>query len=108
MRKIRTSAVALLAAGALVLTATPAMAQSSVGGSSASSEVGDALGATDYERDIWGSSKDLDNVSPFGKAWYLFTLASAGVATAGIIHQNIPAIEAAAAHWGIKLDIPGH
>lgn len=108
MRKIRNSAVALLAAGALVLTATPAMAQSSVG-SSASSEVGTALDATEDERNIWGSSKDLDAVSPFGQAWYLYTLAATGVAVAGILHANIGNIEAAAAQWGIDLNIPtGH
>ncbi len=111
MRKIRNSAIALLAAGSLALTATPAMAQSTSGstGSSASSQVGNALGATEDERAIWGSAKDLDSVSPFGQTWYLYTLAATGVAVAGILHANIPAIEAAAAQWGIELNIPtGH
>ena len=111
MRKIRNSAVALLAAGALVLTATPAMAQSTPGstGSSASSQVGNALGATEDERAIWGSAKDLDSVSPFGQTWYFYTLAATGVAVAGILHANIGNIEAAAAQWGIDLNIPtGH
>lgn len=108
MRKIRNSAIALLAAGSLALTATPAMAQST-SGSSASSQVGNALGATEDERAIWGSAKDLDSVSPFGQTWYLYTLAATGVAVAGILHANIPAIEAAAAQWGIELNIPaGH
>ena len=110
MRKIRTSAVALLTAGALALTATPAMAQSSVSssGSSASSEIGSLLDATDEERALFGSSKDLASVSPFGQVWYLYTLAATGVAAFGLVHANIANIEAAAAQWGIQLDIPGH
>ncbi|AGT06713.1 putative secreted membrane protein [Corynebacterium glutamicum MB001] len=105
MRKLRTASVALLTAGALALTATPAMAQSTTG-SSASSQVGDALGASDYERDIWGSSKDFDDVTPFGSAWYGYTLAATAVAISGLVYANLPAIEQAAAQAGIKLEIP--
>lgn len=105
MRKIRTSAVALLTAGALALTATPAMAQSTTG-SSASSQVGDALDANEYERNIWGSSKDFDEVTPFGSAWYGYTLAATAVAVSGLVYANLPAIEQAAAQAGIKLEIP--
>ncbi|ALC07062.1 putative secreted protein [Corynebacterium deserti GIMN1.010] len=107
MRKFRTSAVALLAAGALALTATPASAESSIGGSSASSQVGDAFDATDYERDIWGSSKDFDEVSPFGSAWYGYTIAATAVAAWGLVYANLPAIEQAAAQAGITLEFPG-
>ncbi|WP_211439587.1 hypothetical protein [Corynebacterium glutamicum] len=105
MRKLRTASVALLTAGALALTATPAIAQSSVG-SSASSQVADALEATEDERNIWGPSKDFDEVSPFGSAWYGYTLAATAVAISGLVYANLPAIEQAAAQAGIKLEIP--
>lgn len=110
MRKIRTSAVALLAAGALALTATPAVAQSSAtsSGSSASAEVGTALDANEYERSIFGSSKDFDNVTPFGQAWYFYTLAATATATAvaGVVYANLENIENAAAAAGIQLQLP--
>lgn len=107
MRKIRTSAVALLTAGALALTAAPAMAQS-VEGSSASSQVGTALGANDYERNIFGSSKDFDEVTSFGQVWYGYTLLATAVAAAGVYFVNITNIENTAAAWGIELDLPGN
>ena len=108
MRKIRTSAVALLAAGTLALSATPAVAQSSVAssGSSASAEVGNALDANEYERNIFGSSKDFDNVSPFGQAWYFYTLAATATAVAGVVYANLENIENAAAAAGIQLQLP--
>ncbi|MFP7365441.1 hypothetical protein SFC07_06665 [Corynebacterium callunae] len=102
MAKFRTAAVALATAGALALTATPAMAQSS-----ASSDIGTASSATEYERDIWGSSKDLDEVSDFGVAWYGYTLAITAAAAAGVVWANATNIENAAAQFGIHLDIPG-
>lgn len=107
MRKIRNSAVALLTAGALVLTAAPAMAQSSTG-SSASSEIGNALDATENERNIFGSSKNFDEVSTFGQVWYGYTLAATAVAAAGLYYANISTIENTAAAWGIQLDLPGN
>lgn len=110
MRKIRTSAVALLTAGSLALTVTPAIAQSAAisSGSSASSEVGTLLDATDDERAVWGSAKDFDSVSTFGQIWYFYTLVATGAATFALVHANIANIEAAAAQWGIQLDISGH
>ncbi len=107
MRSIRTASIALLAAGALALTAAPAMADSSVG-SSGSSEIGNALEANEYERSIWGSSKDMDEVTPFGSAWYGYTLVATVAAVAGGIYASLPAIEKAAAQAGIQLQFPGN
>ncbi|BAU97367.1 hypothetical protein N24_3105 [Corynebacterium suranareeae] len=109
MRKLRTASVALLTAGALALTAAPAIAdESSVGstGSSASSQVGDAFEANEYERNIWGSSKDFEEVTPFGSAWYGYTIAATAVAAWGLAYANFSAIEQAAAQAGINLQLP--
>ena len=102
MSKLRNASIALLTAGALTLTATPAMAQSS-----GSSEVGNASSANEYERDIWGSSKNLDEVSQFGVTWYGYTLAITAAAAAGLVWANATNIENAAAQFGITLDVPG-
>lgn len=81
----------------------PAMAESSAAGSSASSEIGNALEANDSERAVWGSSKDFDEATPFGSAWYGYTIAATVVAAFGLINANLPAIEQAAAQAGIDL-----
>ncbi|QGU08649.1 hypothetical protein COCCU_13795 [Corynebacterium occultum] len=109
MRSLRSASLALVTAGALVLTAAPAaMAQedtSSVS-SSGSSAVGDALGANESERAIWGSSKDSEQVTAFGSSWYAYTIAATVAAIAGGAYAAAPAINQFLAEQGLNLQIP--
>ncbi|MDN6430766.1 hypothetical protein [Corynebacterium flavescens] len=77
----------------------------------ASSKIGEFLGASDSERGVWGSSKGKseetgENPTTFSWLWYGYTLA----ATAGLIGTTIALnadnIEQAAAAAGIDLKLP--
>ena len=106
MRSIRTSAIALVTAGAVALSATPAMAQDGSTfnpNATISSEIGNALGASDSEKAIWGSSKGGNDATTFGWIWYGYTLAVTAAAIAGGVNAAYPEIQKVAAQWGIQL-----
>lgn len=107
MKKIRNTAVALAAAGALTLTAAPAMAQDAQGSANLSSQIGDALNATDAERDVFGSQKNLSSedsdTSEFTEIWYATTLSAAAAVIGGVAYVVYPAVQDAASTFGFVL-----
>lgn len=105
MRSLRSASLALIASGALVLGAAPAaMAQEM--GSSGSSVVGDALGANESERALWGSGKEPEKATVFGSTWYVYTLAVTAAAIAGGAYAAAPAINQFLAEQGVAFQIP--
>nr|WP_286982848.1 hypothetical protein [Corynebacterium sp. UBA5992] len=111
MFKFRRSIAAVTAVVAISLAApsamaAPAPASSLSSNATASSKIGDFLGASDSERGIWGSTKGGEDATTFGWLWYGYTLA----ATAGLIGTaialNADNIEQAAAAAGIDLKLP--
>lgn len=126
MTSFRKAAVALATAGALTLSATPALAadttdttntgatntatanDSSTGsstGSSGSSNIGNALGASESEKGVWGSSKG-EGATTFGWIWYAYTLAATAAAIGGVVAYNADNIENAAAQFGVNIKLP--
>ncbi|MGO3086997.1 MAG: hypothetical protein ACTIIL_05720 [Corynebacterium flavescens] len=95
MFKFRRSIAAVTAVAAISLAApsamaAPAPASSLSSNATASSKIGEFLGASDSERGVWGSSKGADEATgekptPFTWLWYGYTLA----ATAGLIGTTI-------------------
>ncbi len=111
MRSLRNATVALATAGALALSVTPAMAQESsepeLSSFSLSSTVAEDLGATEEQRNLFGSSKNLEETSDFGKLWYGYTIAATVAAVAGGVALAYPQIQDVAAQNGIQLpDLP--
>ena len=109
MRSLRNATVALATAGALALSVTPALAQESstssegLSSNSLSSTVGENLNATEEQRNIFGSSKDLDETSGFTQVWYGYTIAATVAAVAGGVALAYPQIQDVAAQNGIEL-----
>lgn len=106
MRKFRNTLVAGVTAGALALTAAPAMAQEAPGSSisTGSSGLGNALGADDDQEAMFGfdktGSSDVDGID---KIMYGATVFSGVVIIGGIVYAVYPAIQDAAASVGIEL-----
>lgn len=109
MKKFRTSLIAAATAGAVALTAAPAMAEEDNGGGSSnlSSQVGDALNATESERDAFGSSKNLSSEEgesgEFTDLWYGASLSAAATIIGGVAYLVYPAVQDGAATFGIHL-----
>ena len=86
MRSISKSLIAATTAAAVALSATPAMAQSAEGsavGSSGSSAVAESSEATESQRNVWGSSKNLDEATGFDQLTYVYVVGSVAALVGG-------------------------
>ncbi|MGP5577862.1 hypothetical protein, partial [Corynebacterium flavescens] len=100
-----------LAAPSAMAAPAPAPASSLSSNATASSKIGEFLGASDSERGVFGSSKGKneatgENPTPFTWLWYGYTLAATEGLIGTAIALNADNIEQAAAAAGIDLKLP--
>lgn len=109
MRSIRTSLIAATTAAAVAFSATPAFAQGSAEGStvgsSGSSTVAESSGATESQRNVWGSSKDFDNANDFDKLTYVYVIGSVAALAGGAaaFASQTPQARAIAEQFNVEL-----